>query len=165
MADIESRSSDTVIQLLEQGRQLFHRLLLPVFRKEGLSPSDVMVLKMLSGECPPGAPRGETASGVRLTDLGREIGLPLSTLTAVIDRLERLRYVERVPSPTDRRSIRVRPAEGWRAVERRLRRRVNIELSAVLTGLPEERLVRLSDDLAALVAVLRERLAAREEER
>lgn len=103
------------------------------------------------------AREAEGGGGVRLTDLGRAIGFPLSTLTAVVDRLERLGHVERLPSQRDRRSICVRSTERWQAVSQRLRRRVDAELASFLAVLPPERVARLAEDLAALVEAPRAR--------
>ncbi len=152
-------AQDSLIALLMQAHRLFYRYLAPVLRAEEIAFSDVMVLKALSceGEGPAGA-----GAGARITDLGREIGLPFSTMTAVIDRLERLGYVQRVHDRADRRSVRVRPTERWAVVAQRLRQRVDAELADILSGLPPERASRLAEDLAALVTVLRERLAARD---
>lgn len=159
------KSVEEIVQLLIQAHHLLQRTLVPLFREESLTFSDVVVLKILGGRGVTERVTGEAGAGMRLKDLGREVGLPPSTLTAVIDRLERLGYVERVPSPTDRRSVRVRPTEKWRAMAQRVRRRVDDELTAVLAGLPRERIELLSGELAGMVAVLRERLAARVEGR
>ncbi len=149
-------SAAAVIELLAQAHRLFCRALVPLFREEELSFSDVVALKALA------AREAESGGGVRLTDLGRAIGFPLSTLTAVVDRLERLGHVERLPSRRDRRSVCVRSTERWQAVSQRLRRRVDAELASFLADLPPERVARLADDLAALVEVLRARLERRE---
>lgn len=153
-----NHSVEETVQLLIQAHQLLQRTLLPLFREESLTFSDSIVMKTLAGH-------GQAGVGMRLTDLGREVGLPPSTLTTVIDRLERLGYVERVPSPADRRSVRVRPTEKWQAMAQRVRQRIDDELTAALAGLPPERLGRLSEELAGMVDVLRERLAVREEGR
>lgn len=83
----------------------------------------------------------------------------------MIDRLERLGYVERVPDTADRRSIRVRPTEKWQQMAQRVRRRIDGELTTVLAGLPPEHRTLLAEALAGMVALLRGRLAAREGER
>jgi DNA-binding MarR family transcriptional regulator len=53
-----------------------------------------------------------------MSGFGKELGVPRSTITNLVDRLERARLVERAPSATDRRVTLVRLATaGRRAVE------------------------------------------------
>ena len=54
-------------------------------------------------------------NGTRLTDLADQAGIAKQTATALVDRLERAGYVERVVDPTDARARLVRPAR--RAIE------------------------------------------------
>ncbi len=46
--------------------------------------------------------------GIPIRELARRTSLEKSTLTAMLDRLEKLGYVRRIPSPVDRREILVR---------------------------------------------------------
>jgi len=43
--------------------------------------------------------------GVSIGELGERVSLDTSTLTGIIDRMERNGYVERKPNPGDRRSV------------------------------------------------------------
>jgi len=43
--------------------------------------------------------------GITIGELGERVSLDSSTLTGVIDRMERSGYVERRPNPDDRRSV------------------------------------------------------------
>jgi DNA-binding MarR family transcriptional regulator len=43
--------------------------------------------------------------GISIGELGERVALDSSTLTGIIDRMERNEYVERKPNPADRRSI------------------------------------------------------------
>src|SRR5688500_4521365 len=45
--------------------------------------------------------------GIRMTDLAREVVLTKAGLTALIDRLETRRLVQRTPDPIDRRAVRI----------------------------------------------------------
>jgi DNA-binding MarR family transcriptional regulator len=61
----------------------------------------------------------ETDSGRTVADLQKATGQRASTLTGVLDRLERRGFVERRPNPRDRRSFTVDlTATGARAAER-----------------------------------------------
>jgi DNA-binding MarR family transcriptional regulator len=69
----------------------------------GISLSDLHAVRLLSslGEAP-------------VSRYGAELGLPRSTITNLVDRLERAGLVERVASPTDRRVTLVRLTEAGR---------------------------------------------------
>jgi|NGEPerStandDraft_6_1074524.scaffolds.fasta_scaffold48440_4 DNA-binding MarR family transcriptional regulator len=75
--------------------------------RHGVSLGDLHAVRVLAriGEAP-------------MSRYGKELGVPRSTITNLVDRLERARLVERAPSATDRRVTLVRlAAAGRRAVE------------------------------------------------
>lgn len=75
--------------------------------RHGVSLGDLHAVRVLAriGEAP-------------VSRYGKELGVPRSTITNLVDRLERAHLVERVPSATDRRVTLVRlAAAGRRAVE------------------------------------------------
>lgn len=60
--------------------------------------------------------------GISIVDLARETALTKSTLTSMLDRLEEAKYLQRVPSRTDRRRILIYLTdEGKRLQERYVR--------------------------------------------
>lgn len=88
------------------------------------------------------------ASGMRLKDLSRRVGLAHSTVSGIVDRLERRGLLERQPHPTDRRATTVAvsrmvrdymrdtlPAIAIYPVTAALRRAKPAERAAVLEGL------------------------------
>jgi DNA-binding MarR family transcriptional regulator len=57
--------------------------------------------------------------GTRLTDLARRAEMTVQSMGELVDALERLGYVERLPDPVDRRAKQVRLTErGWAVHER-----------------------------------------------
>jgi DNA-binding MarR family transcriptional regulator len=75
--------------------------------RHGISLGDLHAVRLLAriGQSP-------------ISRYGEELGVPRSTITNLVDRLERARLVERLPDPTDRRVtlVQLAPA-GHRAVE------------------------------------------------
>lgn len=57
-------------------------------------------------------------SGARLTDIAEKSGLTKQAVGYLVDSLESLGYVERVPDPTDRRAKIIRFTERGRAQDR-----------------------------------------------
>lgn len=71
-----------------------------------------------------------SADGIPIGDLAARTGLDKSTLTSMLDRLERKGLLRRVPSPDDRRRILIRRTDKDRALQARY-----IEVSRAMTDL------------------------------
>jgi len=109
--------------------------------RHGISLADLYAVRVL-------ARQGE----VPISRYGDELGVARSTITNVVDRLERAGLVERLPSPSDRRItlVRLAPA-GQRAVEGAVVLR-DSEVAA--------RLLALEPAAQAMLAELLERVVA-----
>jgi DNA-binding MarR family transcriptional regulator len=109
--------------------------------RHGISLADLYAVRVL-------ARQGE----VPISRYGDELGVPRSTITNLVDRLERAGLVERLPSPTDRRItlVRLAPA-GQKAVEGAVVLR-DSEVAA--------RLLALEPAAQAMLAELLERVVA-----
>ncbi len=73
--------------------QAFEHYAIPHIKQQGLTPAQFDVIATL----------GNT-EGMTFKQLGQRTLLYKTTLTSVVDRLEEMGYVQRVPSPHDRRS-------------------------------------------------------------
>jgi DNA-binding MarR family transcriptional regulator len=92
--------------------------------------------------------------GIPIRDLSARTMLEKSTLTSMLDRLEAMGYIVRVPSKEDRREILIRRTEKDKAFQKRY-----FEVSKDMTelfyqGLTEEEIDRLESDLATILANL-----------
>ena len=109
--------------------------------RHGISLGDLHAVHVLAriGEAP-------------VSRYGAELGVPRSTITNLVDRLERARLVERLPSSTDRRVtlVRLTPA-GRKAVE---------ETGLLRHSRVAARLLALEPAAQATLAELLERLVA-----
>jgi DNA-binding MarR family transcriptional regulator len=72
----------------------YYRFITMASREAGLGITELMALGYLRD-------RGSLRAG----QLGERLGLTSASITALIDRLERIGYAHRQPHPTDRRSI------------------------------------------------------------
>lgn len=95
--------------------------------------------------------------GLKVIDLGRRAGLEPSTMTGLIDRMERDGLVKRVADPTDRRVLRIQLTDTARALQTPALEVVDRVLAAVLSGVNEP-------EIATLKAILRKVLANVHEE-
>lgn len=84
-----------------------------VTRAHGVSDAEGHLLNYLRAYAP--APTGQ---------LARIFGLKLSTLTSLLDRLERAKLIRRMPNPGDRRSIHVTLTPTGKRLATRLNRLV-----------------------------------------
>ncbi|MCP1727924.1 DNA-binding MarR family transcriptional regulator [Natronospira proteinivora] len=91
----------TLIRELVRTYQAFESYAMPDIRSHGFNPAEFDVLVTL----------GNT-SGMTLTELGDSTLLFKTTLTSVVDRLQKKGLVERIPCDTDRRRTYARLTEA-----------------------------------------------------
>lgn len=90
--------------------------------------------------------------GLKLMELGRRAGLEPSTMTGLIDRMERAGLVRRVADPDDRRAQRIHLTEPGRVVEETALAVVEQTIDGVLAGVPEADMECLKTSLRRLLA-------------
>jgi DNA-binding MarR family transcriptional regulator len=94
------------------------------------------------------------AEGSRLTDLAHRAQVTKQSMGALVDRLERWGYVERIPDPRDRRARIVRrTARGW-TVERTARASIRALEDEWTQRVGAERMRQCRAVLEEIVAVL-----------
>lgn len=128
-----------VLRAVERANQLVSRHLTRQLAGAGLTDIEAQVLFHL----------GHLPSGMKpaVRDLQAAFGLPPTTLSAVLDRLERRKLISRAPNPGDRRSTLVVPTTLGK-------RRIG-EISALLTDVEAAVSAGVSaSDLAAFARVL-----------
>ncbi|MGB9885391.1 MAG: MarR family winged helix-turn-helix transcriptional regulator [Moorellales bacterium] len=102
------------------------RHMLPVLQAESLSGLEVFTLWEV---------RRRRAG--RASELAEFLGVPPSTFTAVLDRLEARGLLERLPDPGDRRAVLVRGTPLLAGLLDRVAERAERELEGLLGGLPD----------------------------
>lgn len=90
-------------------------------------------------------------SGSRLTDLAERAGMTKQAMGKLVDELEAIGYVERVPDPDDGRAKRVRFSRAGRALLRDSSQIVDTIWRDYARLVGEPRLVRLRDTLQLLL--------------
>lgn len=138
MADTRENLSARIDQLL---RRIFHTHLRPRHKPAELE----LTLGQL--ECLHAISRlGEPS----MSDLSRELGLPPSSVTGMVDRLVVAGKVQRESDPDDRRVVRVALTQSGRRDRERHRRLRRKRLDGLLATLDDEELRALESALALL---------------
>ena len=94
--------------------------------------------------------------GPKVIELGRRAGLESSTMTGLLDRMERDKLVARSADLQDRRAQRIFLTELGRSVKNPVLKVVNRTLAKLFGGIPEEELLRTKDLLQRVLANERE---------
>ncbi len=133
----------TVLQFLEAFLRVHRKLakhLSRLCRQEGLSGLEFFVLWKVNKK------------GLwRVTELAAASDIPASTLTGILDRLERQGWIKRTPDPGDRRSVLVEGTPELKEFLAGFFARVEEELSSLFSTLPFPSLLgRLTSDLQLL---------------
>jgi DNA-binding MarR family transcriptional regulator len=90
--------------------------------------------------------------GLSAVELARRAGLEPSTMTGLLDRMERDQLLARRPDPDDRRAQRIYLTETGRTVREPTLAAVDRTLARVLEGIPEADLLRMKDMLRRVLA-------------
>lgn len=93
-----------------------------------------------------------TEDGLHATDLGRRAGLEPSSMTGLLDRMERDGLIRREPDPDDRRAQQIFITEAGQLVEEPVLAVVDEMLSTVTEGIDPEDLRVTKRTLRALLA-------------
>jgi len=75
--------------------------------------------------------------GLKMIDLARASGLEPSTMTGLLDRMEREGFVTREPDPDDRRVQKIMLTNSGRGVRRTVEKMVDETLDLLFDGIPE----------------------------
>lgn len=134
------RGGSLISQIHQASGRVFHRMLLD----EGI------------GDVPPGQGKILFAlmdgGGMPISALAKKTSLDKSTLTGMIDRLEKNGLVERIPSVEDRRIVHVRRTDKWKEVEPAFER-VSHEMTALFyAGMSEEEIDAFESALEKVLA-------------
>lgn len=90
--------------------------------------------------------------GLNSAELGRRAGLEPSTMTGLLDRMERDHLVVRAAAPGDRRAQRICLTEYGRQVRKPVLGALDTTLRGVLDGVSETDLARLKETLRIVLA-------------
>lgn len=109
----------------------------------GITMSQGMVIGLLSHS-------GE----MKMTELSSKLGLSNSTVSGIVDRLEKQTIVERIRSIEDKRIVTVRLHPGYCNMHEELHKNIGRYFEKIFDNASDEDLVKIIDGLAALLKVI-----------
>ena len=130
--DVGSATSlkpDGPIRTLIRTYGLFRRVMDPYFATFGISGSQWAVLRALSRA------EGDSSEGLRVTDIGERLLIRTPSVTGVVDRLQRMGLLTRVPAPDDHRARHVRLTDPGRERVARVLQHLPAQVESVLSVL------------------------------
>jgi len=115
------------------------RKLSPIFSEKGLSGTEAVTLWKIDRKGP-----------WKTTDLAEHLGIPTSTFTGILDRLEARGFIQRKADPDDRRSIFVYGTPLLKEFMICFTQKTEEELRKILADLPENNLHLILEALVTL---------------
>jgi DNA-binding MarR family transcriptional regulator len=141
------RILETIVYLYTESRRVTKRLA----RQHGLTGPQVTALKILEG-----------FGALSLSELSARMSAKNSTITGIVDRMERDGLVSRERSTTDRRVVHIRPTEEGQRIAASVPVTAMEMFAAALRSLSAEDRAELMRILSALAERVRERIESDE---
>jgi DNA-binding MarR family transcriptional regulator len=135
-----------LVGLFQQINQKLWKLFSPMFRKEELSITEIFVLMTMR--------KKETS---HVTELAKKIGIPVSTLSGILDRLVLHGFLERSQDPDDRRSIVMTSTPKLKAFIGTLMAPMGDMLKKIFKSMPDSRINRITLDLQFILESLEQK--------
>jgi len=135
-----------IIELLGQINGILLRSLKPIMREEGFSYAEMIILWAINkrGTC-------------RITDLARDVSIPCSTFTGMLDRLADRKLLTREHDLKDRRSVLVKGTPELQELIGRIKSAAEARISELFELMPEELSRRFLEDLQLVHRYLMEK--------
>lgn len=90
--------------------------------------------------------------GVKMSELARCAGLEPSTMTGLLDRMERQGFVTREADPDDRRALRIHLTESGRSLRETAQRLVQETIDLLFEGIDDKEIDAINDVLYRVMA-------------
>jgi DNA-binding MarR family transcriptional regulator len=97
---------------------------------------------------------------LKVVELGRRAGLEPSTMTGLLDRMERDGLVVRAPDPKDRRAHRIKLTKAAQGLQNPVLESVNETLASILEDIPERDAATLKKTLRKVLANAQQKLSS-----
>ncbi len=90
--------------------------------------------------------------GLKVVELGKKAGLEPSTMTGLLDRMERDELVERMTDPADRRVLRIHLTKIGREVRDPVLKAVDRVITEIFAGIPQHDILQTKNLLRHVLA-------------
>lgn len=112
---------------------------MPLFREENLTPREMVVMLLVSKK-----------DKCAITKMADYLGVPFSTFTEVLDRLESKGLIERIPNPESRRSMLVVSTSTGIQLLNKIERKIENELDEIFKELSDDTYQQILNGLTKL---------------
>jgi len=140
-----------LVELLRRINKEISKGLVLIFREQKLSIAEISVLMRMNRR-----------PACRASELATMIGIPASTVTGILDRLERRDLIERRQDPNDRRSILITETQKTKDFIADLMAPMEDMLREAFRTMPDSRTRRLIEDLRFILEALEQQSSAAE---
>ncbi|KJR45997.1 Transcriptional regulator, MarR family [Desulfosporosinus sp. I2] len=118
---VDTNESTKVANLFQEVMILFKQSMSKVFKDSGITAIEVMVLRLLS-----------TEKRIKITELSSKLCLPNSTVSGILDRLEKQGMVVRERSQEDRRVVYVSISPHFKEMHQDMHENFKLNLEHVM---------------------------------
>lgn len=132
-----------VAKLFQEVMHLFKHNMSKVFEDIGMTAPQIMVIRILSKE-----------KTLKITELSTKLSLSNSTVSGIIDRLEKQGMVERKRSEKDKRVVHVSIAADFKEMHQIFEKRLEERTTKIMNKATPEELAKIFEGLEALKTLI-----------
>jgi len=140
---VDTNESTKVANLFQEVMILFKQSMGKVFKDSGITAIEVMALRLLS-----------TDKRIKITELSSKLYLSNSTVSGILDRLEKQGMVVRERSQEDRRVVYVSISPHFKEMHQAMHENFKLKLENVMNQGTEEELDNIFKGLSTLKKLL-----------
>lgn len=135
----ENQNGAEIAALIREINALINQDLRDKFKGTELTLPQFLVIKLLAEE-----------KRLKLSEISKKMNLANSTVSGIIDRLERLGYVIRVQGVEDKRIVFVEPSEKANALNEAYKNKFTEYLESILNGVDQNKVHEILSGLETL---------------
>ena len=120
-----------------------------IFKDINLTPSQAMVVGILMKN-----------GALKVSDISQKIGLSMSTISSILDRMEKAKVIERIKSETDGRIIMIHLTDHFREETSAKFKNIEIEIGQKIIAATDKNSDQIIDALTFLEDVFKNQIAS-----
>lgn len=141
---MEQQSGSEIASLIREINAGINQQMRNMFKDEALTPPQMMIIFMLAQE-----------KRLRVSDISQKMSLANSTVSGILDRMEKQGYIKRIRSSTDKRVVLVQTTEQVKAIHQQHHQAITAFFADLVEDISDQEVRSILDGLNTLKDLVR----------